>query len=435
MIIFPIYRRAISEFHKYNQSKTDLIKIKLCVQFTILALFSMLLVTILDGIQYKWPSVFLNVASILCYLGAFLLFKNAKHTIAKTALFLTTIVLLFFNASREGFSAGNQFIFLPLFACSLLVFNRHEIKYLITVWIAGFACIIFLELTDYSYFKYPNLKSEWNYVNYVFCFVLSFVMISIYTNVNKKINRKYEAKLEKLNKKLLTNNQLLAKTNSELDSFVYKASHDLRSPLTSMMGLIELMKTEKEAEVLQHYIHLQTKLINKLDNYISEILDISRNSQLPVKNEKIDISAMIESIFVQLNYMENAGKINKEVNIQDGHFYGDSLRMNIILNNLISNAIRYYDRNKEKSIIRISVFITKECNTLIVWDNGIGISNDHIANLGKMFYRATESRSGSGLGLYLIKETLQKIGGEIEIHSLVTEWSEFVVRIPISPLK
>jgi len=430
MIIFPIYRRAISDFHNYNQSKTDLIKIKLCIQFTILALFSMLLVTILDGIQHKWPSVFLNVASILCYLMAFFLFKNTKHSIAKTTLFLTTIVLLFFNASREGFSAGNQFIFLPLFACSLLVFNRHEIRYLITVWVAGLACIIFLELTDYSYFKYPNLKPEWNYINYLFCFVLSFVMISIYTNVNKKINRKYEDKLEKLNKKLVNNNQLLAKTNSELDSFVYKASHDLRSPLTSMMGLIELMKTENEAEELQHYLHLQTKLINKLDNYISEILDISRNSQLPVKNEKIDISAMIDSIFIQLNYMENAEKINKEVTIQDSHYYGDTLRIYIILNNLISNAIRYHDPNKEKSTICINISITNKCFTIKVWDNGIGISNDHINNLGKMFYRATESRSGSGLGLYLIKETLQKIDGDIKINSVLTQWSEFVVNIP-----
>lgn len=153
------------------------------------------------------------------------------------------------------------------------------------------------------------------------------------------------------------------------------------------------------------------------DYFIKEILDQSRNSRLEVKSEPVLFEPLIEEAFEQLDYSNlNGNRLEKIITVdQDQPFYCDKWRLKVILNNIISNSIRY--KNGKDPIIRVNAKINEHLLNLSIQDNGKGISKDHISNLGKMFYRATDDGAGSGLGLYIVKETVEKLNGSLAIES------------------
>lgn len=235
-------------------------------------------------------------------------------------------------------------------------------------------------------------------------------------------------------KQLKEQNEELKKINSELDRFVYSASHDLRAPLVSVLGLTNLLKlNESDFEKIK-YLDLVTKSIHKLDRFIQEIIHHSRNSRVEVKSEIIDFKKIIEDTFEDLRYLDEAKniKVNIEVTGKE-NFYSDSGRISVILNNLISNALRYSCPEVRTPALDISVVITKEKAKIRISDNGQGISKQHIARIFEMFYRASEKNVGSGLGLYIVKESIIKLGGEIDVYSTFGEGTTFEIILPNNP--
>ena len=228
-------------------------------------------------------------------------------------------------------------------------------------------------------------------------------------------------------------NELLKKTNAELDRFVYSASHDLRSPLRSLLGLVQLMEIEKEQDILPHLERMR-KSIYKLDHFIEDIIDYSRNSRLEVVSEFIHFDELIEESFQHFRYLPYADKIEKRIQVQTPvPFYGDKKRIQIIFNNLISNAINYYNPYEQNPFIKIEVVTTPERSNFMVHDNGLGIDDEHIEKIFDMFYRGTSNSTGSGLGLYIVKETLEKMGGKIRVTSKKNKGSVFAIEIPNLP--
>lgn len=222
----------------------------------------------------------------------------------------------------------------------------------------------------------------------------------------------------------------LEKTNSELDKFVYSASHDLRAPLASVLGLINLVKMdEKETHHLEYLANME-KSIRKLDNFISDIINYSRNSRLEVMPEKVDLEELVNEIREDLVFMEHASKIKIEFEGKDKVITTDRARLRVVLSNLISNAIKYHNLRRDHPYIMVK-YEKKDYNHLIkIVDNGPGIAKEHQENIFKMFYRGSESSSGSGLGLYIVKETLMKLNGEISLESQLGEGSSFIIRFP-----
>lgn len=222
---------------------------------------------------------------------------------------------------------------------------------------------------------------------------------------------------EKAQQTLQHTNEELLKKNTELDNFVYSVSHDLRAPIASILGLINLAKKDKGESTKQAYLEMMEKSAKQQDYFIKEILDQSRNSRLEVKSEPVLFEPLIEEAFEQLDYSNlNGNKFEKIITVeQDQPFYCDKWRLKVILNNIISNSIRY--KNGKDPVIRINAKIDAHLLNLSIQDNGKGISKDHIANLGKMFYRATDEGAGSGLGLYIVKETVHKLKGSLAIES------------------
>jgi signal transduction histidine kinase len=212
-------------------------------------------------------------------------------------------------------------------------------------------------------------------------------------------------------------NEELSKRNTELDNFVYSVSHDLRSPIASVLGLINLARKDRDPNMKDTYLEMINKSALQQDHFIKEILDQSRNSRLEVKCEEVFFAPLIDETFNQMKFSTHSMDfVEKIINIeQKTVFYSDRWRLKVILNNIISNSIRY--RNGRDPQIKINVFLDEHVAHITVSDNGKGIDKEHLPNLYKMFYRATDDGAGSGLGLYIVKEAIDKLNGRISIES------------------
>ena len=252
-------------------------------------------------------------------------------------------------------------------------------------------------------------------------------LVKIYGTVQDISDQK---KTEIILKKNITE---LEKTNAELDKFVYSTSHDLRAPLKSIMGLINISKesTDMDNNVMNERLEMINKSVQKLDNFIEDILQYSRNSRMEAERDEINYEEMIHEIRNNLKFMEGTKNLNLQVEIHKGEtFFSDKRRISVILNNLVSNAIKYSDVSKENMFVNIFVECSKENATITIEDNGIGIADKDKEKIFKMFYRATKLSTGSGLGMYIVKESLDKLGGTITLESELTKGTKFIVEIP-----
>lgn len=225
--------------------------------------------------------------------------------------------------------------------------------------------------------------------------------------------------------------QQLLKINEELDRFVYSASHDLRAPICSLLGLIEVARLENDPSSIKRLLNLQERSLIRLDKIIFDIVSYSRNNRVGLEIEKIDFRTLLNDVFDQLQFMDESRALNSVIEI-DEHlcFYSDKKRLTIILNNLVSNAMRYSRNENSNMLIRTIVTRSEEGVTIRVIDNGEGIDQIHIPRIFDMFYRGSEQSGGSGIGLYITREVVQKLQGSIEVRSQKYEGSEFIVRLP-----
>ena len=231
--------------------------------------------------------------------------------------------------------------------------------------------------------------------------------------------------------KLIDKNKDLQKVNSELDSFVYRVSHDLRAPLTSILGLINLMKIDTSPEKIFEYIELQEKSILKLDQFIKEIINLSRNSRLGITVSKINFHELLDEIFEGQHFTKTTKKVDRICVVNDDlSFYTDRQRLSIILNNLISNSLKYSNPNQDEPYVKVNAYAEDSNCVIEVSDNGIGISEDYLPKIFEMFFRATEEFSGSGIGLYIVKETVEKLKGTIKVKSKTRQGSTFKIVLP-----
>lgn len=256
-------------------------------------------------------------------------------------------------------------------------------------------------------------------------------LLQSFNNLLKKLEQQLQITEEK-SATLEKQNLELNKVNEELDKFVYSVSHDLRAPLLSILGLINISKKETDLQQVKELMTLQEKSINKLDNFISDIINLSRNARLEVSYDLIDWQKIVESSLEQQQFLPNFNliKFNIKVHVPQD-VYCDRMRLQTIFNNLISNAIRYSNLTRSESQVTIQVETIDGKAIIKIADNGIGIKEEHISKIFNMFYRAHDFMVGSGLGLYICKETVQKMNGEIKVTSKLGQGTEFTVSVPV----
>jgi signal transduction histidine kinase len=223
----------------------------------------------------------------------------------------------------------------------------------------------------------------------------------------------------------------LKKLNRELDNFLYSTAHDLRSPMSSMIGLINLMRYENNQPSLVHYMDMLQNSLHRSEGFISQIVSYSKNKRLDLTLEKVDMRQLIADIFEDHQFIEGAARIEKVLNVNCYHpFESDRNRITILLSNLVSNAIKYADYTKENCRIDITVEVYRDEALIEVSDNGLGIDQKYLGNIFDMFFRAHHHSKGSGLGLFIFHETLTRLGGKVSVTSEVGAGTTFSMCLP-----
>ena len=228
----------------------------------------------------------------------------------------------------------------------------------------------------------------------------------------------------------------LESQSSELEEFAYRTSHDLRSPLVSSIALLDLAEDsikKDEKDQAQQSIGLIKSSLQKLETLVRDILELTKTKNIKEDFKEINLKDIIESSLTKFAHMDDFNRIDFKVELNHSSPLKTlKSRVVLILENLISNAVKYQDTSKEKSFINIATEETEKFVIINVEDNGLGIPEDQQSELFSMFKRFHPTVSfGSGLGLYMMKKSADIIGGDISFQD-TKDGSKFILKIPKS---
>jgi signal transduction histidine kinase len=246
--------------------------------------------------------------------------------------------------------------------------------------------------------------------------------------INLSLEKLVQQRTQKLNETITQ----LNKTIKELDAFLYSASHDLVSPLKSILGLVNLAKMENLDRNLDHYFNHIESSVNKLEAIIQTLMQHSFNTKTELKLETVDLQKIVEETIGELRFYPESTRIAFKYNLDNAYIVSDTYRLKIILSNLLGNAVKYHDSRKDNNVVELNFRNAGSVWTLDIVDNGIGIEKERLERVFELFYRATESAKGSGLGLYIVKDTIDRLGGSISVDSEIGKWTKFTLSLPVN---
>lgn len=232
---------------------------------------------------------------------------------------------------------------------------------------------------------------------------------------------------------LFAKNKTLISSNQKLDSFVYASSHDLKSPINNLEGLIKIFEIQyrpthpQKIELLQK-MNASVRSLKGTINDIENLLKLDRIGHEDIRD--IDFKELLDTILEEneMSLIVSASEIETDFEVASITFPFFALKS--ILYNLVSNAIKYQSPER-KLLLRISTRSEGNATILTVSDNGLGIDLEaHENSLFDMFKRFHHQNTGSGLGLYSIKQVIEKNGGSISVESQVNKGTTFVVSLP-----
>jgi len=235
--------------------------------------------------------------------------------------------------------------------------------------------------------------------------------------------------LHDITKKKIKENDLI-RSNQQLDQVIYKTTHDLKAPLMSALGLVNLAEKATEDDK-SRYIQMIKKSLLKLDAFIEEMNDFFRNEKLAIQRDIIGMEDLLKEEIENLHNLSESRNVSMTFKIEgETDFYSDCIRVKTIVTNILSNAIKYSDPDKSEPFIRIYVLLNEEFCQIRVVDNGIGIDPKFQDKIFDLFFRATTHSQGTGIGLFIVKDTIQKLKGTINLNSTLGEGTTFEIRIP-----
>jgi PAS domain S-box-containing protein len=239
----------------------------------------------------------------------------------------------------------------------------------------------------------------------------------------------YVLKLHDITKKKAKENELI-NTNKQLDQVIYKTTHDLRAPILSALGLVNLAESAPPEEKA-NYLALIKKSLLKLNSFIEEMNNFFRNEKMALQREKTELGQIISEEIENLKNLYHADKLKIEVKMDEGsEFFSDVVRVKTVVTNILSNAIKYADSKKLESFIQVGVKVRAEFCEITISDNGIGIDDDQLEKIFDLFHRATTESQGTGIGLFIVKDTIERLNGSIEVQSEIGKGTTFRMQIP-----
>jgi len=414
-------------------SDTELKRLRLTVYLCLTSMTVSVVYTVLDlisGVYYALP--YYSII-FLAPIVSLLLLHSRCFLLGKVVVLLGGSAAIFAAAISDPFETGVFLLFVPLSIVPFALIGFENKWASLAIVLVTFFLFLLSSFGDFELPYETNLPPYYTQLslclNYLIAVVISILIVYFLVRLHKDS----ELSLQEKEKAVSEKNVQLTKLNEELDRFVYSVSHDLRSPLSSILGLTNLSKYATSEEELRGYINMIQERIKAQDSFIKDIIEYSRNARTEVRSEWVNLPALSYELIESLKFNDGANRIQMEVEIADDFiFKSDKNRWKTVLSNLLGNAIKYHDRNKTNPFVKLSA--SRGTNGVIyrVEDNGVGIETEHQERIFEMFYRAADTSTGSGLGLFITKEAVQKLGGSIALTSQLGVGSTFEITIPLT---
>jgi signal transduction histidine kinase len=238
-------------------------------------------------------------------------------------------------------------------------------------------------------------------------------------------------KFYQTNSMLSVKNDELQKAYSELDKFAYSVSHDIRGPLSGILGAINVAREMYDIAEMKEMLFLMEKSLKKLDTYILSMHDYYSLQRGELQISDVDFKKLVDEFKDIYKMIAGTGNIDFKITInQQEPFRSDTIPLKLIMNNLLSNAFKYQNKDAEEKVVELCIDVRKGIAAIEVKDTGIGILGNHLGEIFNLFYRASSQEAGSGFGLYNVKSALLKLNGQIEVNSVLHKGTTFKVTIP-----
>ena len=225
----------------------------------------------------------------------------------------------------------------------------------------------------------------------------------------------------------------LEKANMVISQFITSCSHAMRGPLKSIEGLVNLLYKRRDYSEIDEtaFLDLIGETTFKMENMLDELEQLLENSKREVTLKKIDCREIVDAVLARYREEIIAGKVKVDTTIEEAvEFFSDGPRLYLVLSHLLENAIQFQDKSKDEHRIHVTMQTTRQHGTVLISDNGIGVNPEEQGKIFQLFYRATEKSTGAGVGLYVAREAVEKMGGSIYVESLPGRGSIFGVTLP-----
>ena len=247
----------------------------------------------------------------------------------------------------------------------------------------------------------------------------------------RKANKKLTESNQNLELKVVERSRELIRTNEELDLFLYRASHDLRGPIATLLGLLNLASEDESDEKSADYYDKLNSTAVGMSAVVDKLLMAHAVNHLNIDTTVIDFQAITKEATRLLSSEIKDKNIELHCEIEVGFdYFSDPEIVKVIVMNLLENAVHFSDPTKENKYINLIISTKGDKISLEIEDNGIGIPTEFQGKIYNMFFRGDERSRGNGLGLYLAKKALDKIKGEIQTVSEEDKFSRFSVVFP-----
>ncbi len=230
-------------------------------------------------------------------------------------------------------------------------------------------------------------------------------------------------------------NDSLQRVNEELDNFIYKTSHDIRGPLASLKGMCNVALMDVKDPLALSYLQKLDVTAEKLNTILTRLLIVNQINNSTIGSDPIDFDGIVEDVLMleRKKGLPKRLSINKDI-CPEIVFHSDKEFVRIILENLIDNAIKFYnDSERIEPFVNISIHAHDEHVSINVVDNGIGVSQVHPDKIFQMFSRASERSETGGIGLFITKTAAEKLGGSVHLKTTPEGYTEFYVKLPFTP--
>lgn len=236
-------------------------------------------------------------------------------------------------------------------------------------------------------------------------------------------------KIQETKLELINRNKELKQLHSELDRLIFSTAHDLTGPLSNILGLVDLAKSDPE-NTNEYLKHIETSA-KKLRIISRNAVSYHQNKRIEQQIQKVRLNSLISSVLKEFEFQPSYNRVKISINSNNQNScYTDKTRLRFILNCLISNALNYQDNSKEINQIEIDTSVSQKQITIKVADNGVGMDLDTNSRYFDIYYRGHKQSTGSGIGLFIVKEAVNILGGTLHVQSKMDEGSTFEITLP-----